>query len=214
MKTSDIVLALDPGKDNFAWAFVRGDGTVLETGMLKNTLNSFKLIHFTRGLLEFRKEMWALLTRHPIFVVVAERYQIRGSFGGKGESCEFVNLMLGMMITMTRLLRLKPHIVLMPASDWKNWLSFLMTGVRGGLEKTPDVFGYTEVTKAKSDRKRNPFPIKEHQFDAIGIGLYIVCKETAVKDPLVVVRGPAKKSVDAIWSGRRRSESVSRTCCP
>jgi hypothetical protein len=48
MKKTDLVLALDPGKEFYAWAVVRGDGTVIDTGMIKNLVNDFSYLHFGR----------------------------------------------------------------------------------------------------------------------------------------------------------------------
>lgn len=202
MQKTDLVLSLDPGKSDFAWAIVRGDGTVLETGMIKAPINEFNYIHRTRQIKAFTAEVVELLQRHTYFALVAERYQIRG-MGMIGEVCEFVNLMLGIVIAHARLLPDVPHIDLIPASQWKGWLSTVMYGKSGELDKSPDAYGYTQVTKqASKNTTRNVMHVKEHQFDAISIGLWFVAHEvedSTTPDQLLVTE-IAKACIDAIWA--------------
>jgi len=203
MKSTDVVLALDPGKDHFAWSIIDGTGRLLDTGMIRQPVKEFKFMFFRRHALSYVKEIRELLSRHQYFAVVAERYQIRG-MGSVGEVCEFVNLMLG--IVTAEVLRMPspaPHLDFMPAGVWKNWLSTVMLGDPGLLEKTPDAFGYPFVTKQASTRKvRGVLPIKEHQFDSIGIGLWFVAREAHVLDAYDMVANVTKPDVDRLWEER------------
>jgi hypothetical protein len=158
---------------------------------------------FRRQILAYTKEIQDLLSRHTYFAIAAERYQIRG-MGSVGEVCEFVNLMLG--IVTAEALRLpapRPHLDFMPAGVWKNWLSTIMLGDPGALEKTPDAFGYPFVTKQASSRAvRNVIPVKEHQFDAIGIGLFFVARETKNEDAYDMIVNATKPDLDRIYQER------------
>ena len=203
MKKSDIVLAMDPGKDWYAWSILDGEGHLLDTGMIKTPVHEFKFMFFRRQVLAFTKEIQDLLARHAYFAVVAERYQIRGT-GSVGEVCEFVNLMLG-IVTAEALHRPapRPHLDFMPAGVWKNWLSTVMLGASGLIDATPDVFGYPFVTKQASKRKvRGVLPIKEHQFDSIGIGLWFIAREVRVEDAYDMIVNVTKPDVDRIYQER------------
>lgn len=206
MTTNDLVLAFDPGKSDMAWAILRGDGELIDTGMISTPINEFNHLLLTRKIIAFTKEIEDLFSRHQYFAVAAERYQIRG-MGTVGEICEFVNLMLGIVVATARRQEHVPHIDLQPASQWKNWLSVVMHGKSGLIEKTPDVFGYFQVTKQASKRKvRDVLPIQEHQFDAIGIAAWFVAHEvrTDLPDQTLLLER-IKPGIDRIWAeGPRR----------
>lgn len=205
MKKTDLVLALDPGKEFYAWAVVRGDGTVIDTGMIKNLVDDFSYLHFGRQVAAYTREIQALLSAHTYFAVVAERFQIRG-MSTAGETCEFVNLMLGILTAHARMLPYRVNIDLQPATMWKSWLGRLAYGDAGAVENSPDVFGYPQVTKQTSKRKvRGIFPIKEHQFDAMCLGVWFAARETNsltnVAD-LEMIDVVAKASIDKLWASK------------
>lgn len=112
------VLGVDPGSRNMGFgvlqAKVGGKGLnyrVREVGMIQNTVKEMK--GDVRGdLQKFRKEFNAILRRHKVDVIVAERYMNRGIRGNTGE---LVGLMLG-VIAMSNV----QDVSFIPAAQWKN----------------------------------------------------------------------------------------------
>lgn len=142
------ILGLDPGKANFAFSVVKvmiakpSSFKVVETGMVENTVKDLTAV-ITDEANAFKKEIRAILRKHKVDVIVAERYMNRGRFGGN--TGEVVNIMIGLLVGLPVL-----DIAIIPAAQWKN--SF---NKKTNLE---------EVYKASS--------LVAHRVDATNIALY------------------------------------------
>ena len=113
-----MILCLDPGKDNFAFAVVSKKG-LISTGMFSNTINSFKEKEKLKKVKAFSKEVLAILNKYRITDVVAERYLVRGGQSKMGASCEFISFMLGYIERICIKRKIKLHLV--TPSVWKQF---------------------------------------------------------------------------------------------
>jgi Holliday junction resolvasome RuvABC endonuclease subunit len=155
-------MCLDPGKDNFAYAIVCGKG-LMKTGMLRNTVNSFSEKEHIEKVKLFQKEILSIVDRFKIDAIVAERYLVRSGQSKMGASCEYISYMLGFISKICRERNIELHLV--TPSVWKQFC------IRTFKEnpKTPltETFGFFGLSKNFSN-----VPLREHQFDAMGISLY------------------------------------------
>lgn len=175
------VLSCDPGKDNYAWAFVEvGTGRVVDTGMIAHTLSDLTFMQFVQQWRLHLVDVKKLLARSDVNIdaLVVERLTPRPGMGS-GAAAEYVNLMIGALYVLARLRGVGRIVPVMP-STWKGWLAALHNGSANSrsLESSPTALGFPQVVK--NERKSDNFPIKEHQFDAIGIGLWFVAHERFV----------------------------------
>lgn len=170
-----VVLACDPGKDNYAWAFVEiGTGCVVDTGMVAHTLCDLTFMQFVQHWRLHLADVKRLLGRNDVVfdALCVERLTPRPGMGA-GANAEYVNLMIGALYVLARLRGIKRIVPVMP-STWKGWLARTHNKERT-LESSPIAFGFPQIIK--NERKSDNFPIKEHQFDAIGIGLWFSAHE-------------------------------------
>ena len=162
-----MILALDPGKTHFAYAILSKKGLV-KTGMFKNTIKDLSLNDsLNKQIIRFINECKNYTNKYPIKYVVAERYQIRGKFGGtQGASCEVINLMLGII---AYLFRKRSNVYCITPALWKNYM--YKTYDFPNKTSLTEVFGFYGLSKNFST-----VPILEHQFDAVGIGVWAANK--------------------------------------
>ena len=157
-----MILCLDPGKDNFAFAVVSKKG-LISTGMFSNTINSFKEKEKLKKVKAFSKEVLAILNKYRITDVIAERYLVRGGQSKMGASCEFISFMLGYIGRICIKRKIKLHLV--TPSVWKQFC--IRTFEEKPKAPLTELFGFFGLSKNFSN-----VPIREHQFDAMGISLY------------------------------------------
>lgn len=202
MKKTDVVLSIDPGKDSYAWAYVTREGVVLDTGMILNTVDDVRYMKFLMVFPRYVREITALFKRNDVRIVsiCAERYTPRPG-AGAGANAEFVNLMLGALFVVGRVNRIYDVVPVMP-STWKGWLGRLATGV-AKIDSSSAIFGFPQVVK--NEKKSDNFAIKEHQMDAIGIGLWWSCNHELFRlepERQKKMLSNCIKSVKSIWKER------------
>lgn len=144
------ILSMDPGKANYAYSVIYMKGPtkfrVVESGMIANTITDLTG-EVGAATNKFAKEIRAIIRRHDIDLMVAERFQGRGL---KGNLSELVNVMIGI------LMMLRPPLVLLTASQWKN------SARRAGCV-------VDELYKLGKQYKPH---MKPHVIDATSIGIY------------------------------------------
>ncbi len=111
-----MILGLDPGKVNCAYAIVEmsksGKCTVIKTGMIEKTIPV--LTGNVRQLSKpFKKEIRIILKKFNVEAIFAERFMSRGRFNGA--SSEVINIMLGCLLSMKI-----EHVQLVTPAQWKN----------------------------------------------------------------------------------------------
>lgn len=205
-KKPTVVMSCDPGKDDYAWAFVEvSTGRVIDTGMIKRTLDDLTFLSFVQQWRHHIIEIRKILKRQDVEIsaLCVERLTPRPGMGS-GATAEYVNLMIGALYIQAKLKGIKLIVPVMP-STWKGWLGSLISGVKNDrkLESSPIAFGFPHVLK--NERKSDNFAIKEHQFDAIGIGLWcIACglepRNHHQKQDLLLFN--CKASLKALWKAR------------
>lgn len=180
------ILALDPGKEDFAYAFIVR-GRFKEGGMLSNPINNITDAVISKQIILFRRDVDALLNKcleYDVKIIVAERFQVRGRMNGA--SSEYINFMLGYIAALVpKGILFK---VILPAT-WKNALQALHKVPK--KTDTSKIFGFVGVTKTMGT-----LPITDHIFDALGIGYYY---SKCDFDKL-------KKSIHAHWKSNRPTE--------
>lgn len=161
-----MILALDPGKTHFAYAILSKKGLV-KTGMIHNVIDTFSEDNLTLQVIRFIREIKRLFFKYPIDIVVAERYQVRGKFGGMmGASCEYISYQLGIIGC---LFKKKAKLYSITPALWKNYM--YKTYDFPNKTSLTEVFGFYGLSKNFST-----VPILEHQFDAVGIGVWAANK--------------------------------------
>lgn len=188
-----MILCLDPGKDNFAYAVV-SKKKLIDTGMFSNTINSFSENDKCKKVKEFSKEIITLLNEYSVTDVVAERYLVRAGQSKTGASCEFISFMLGYIERLCKERKIKLHLI--TPSVWKQFC------IRTFKEKpkTPltETFGFFNLSKNFSN-----VPIREHQFDAMGISLYWFSKYNV---DVFRLRNKICKKLVKIWKRNKPKE--------
>jgi hypothetical protein len=204
MSKIDAVLSCDPGKESFAWAYIALDGTLIDCGTLKHPIDDMRAMQFLAQFPLFLAEVNRLFKRKDVKLraLVAERLTPRPGYGS-GATCEFINLALGALYVVSRLNRVK-HICPTMPSTWKGWLARLTTG-KSKLETSATAFGYPQVLK--NPRKTDNFGLYDHEFDAIGIGLWFVCNNELkpIANNLQLAKySKCLKSIKKMWNARVR----------
>lgn len=141
------ILALDPGKNNFAAAVCTVD---VKTGMKFKIIHTCMILNTVTDLTQdidkqaakFRQEIRILLKDYNIDYLVAERFIVRGRF--MGASSEFINFMIGSLSSI------KVEKKLITAAQWKN--------------------AFNKIYDLKEFYKQ--IPLVPHKVDAALIGLY------------------------------------------
>jgi hypothetical protein len=165
---------MDPGKSHFAWSILTHSGKVLDTGMIKNVIQDMSYLVFIAMIKNFSNEVASIICRKDINIthLAIERLTPRPGMGS-GATAEYVNVMIGIVYMTAKKHGVHRFFAVMP-STWKQWLSRAVFGKPAMFDASPQAFGFNQVVK--NEKKSNPFPIKEHQFDSIGLGLWSVIK--------------------------------------
>lgn len=119
MQPTIYVLAFDPGKVNFAWAYSKHSGqkyTVLKYGMLKHPVQNAGI----DSIRDFSEEITQLIQSLPeISYIVVERFQTRPRGGKRGGLLEYCNLMIGIVMYISAVANsISTYAV--TASTWKS----------------------------------------------------------------------------------------------
>lgn len=189
-----MILALDPGKTHFAYTILSKKKGIVKTGMIRNVIDTFSEDNLTLQVLRFIREIKRLFLKYPIKIVVAERYQVRGRFGGMmGASCEYINFQLGLV---SYLFRNKAKLYLITPALWKKYMYDKYDfPYKSSLT---EVFGFYGLSKNFST-----VPILEHQFDAVGIGVWAANKFWNVD-----LYKKCKKRLRKIWKKGKPTSKV------
>lgn len=148
-----IILALDPGTNNYGYAVISAQPNkrprVMRSGRIHTTVR-----FLNRGLLQQTREhsgvLQDLMETYAVTHVIAERYMSRRM---GGTTIEAVNLMIGVIAQLCVARGL--HLICIPASQWKNEIN---RNTPGFLEE--------EYREGRAHR------ITAHTIDASMIGLY------------------------------------------
>lgn len=135
------ILALDPGKINFAFA-VMDDKKVLETGYI-TCIKDLKRDAFEAESKGFRNRYFELLSKHEPDVVIAERFMARPG-GNGGVVGEYINIMLGILCTVNSSKGIPTELV--TSASWKNYLNSRY----GRVESMKEHFTHLSVHEADS----------------------------------------------------------------
>lgn len=189
------MLAMDPGKQYFAWSVVSGN-EVLGSGMLLNPVDTFSEDELYGKTMLFSNEFVKLVSRFPqITDVVAERFMVRSTM--MGANCEYISYMLGYAFSVCTARGIRLHLV-MP-STWKTYVARTFgLDTKLGL---PEVFGFTGLSKNFVG-----IPVMEHQFDSFGIAVWSLSKLYGL-DPWRL-RRMAFDWLDSAWESGRPDDNV------
>ena len=188
-----MILCLDPGKDNFAYAVVSKKG-LIDTGMFSNTINSFKEKEKRKKVKAFSKEILNILNKYELTDVIAERYLVRAGQSKTGASCEFISYMLGYIERLCIKRNIELHLI--TPSVWKQFC--IKTFKEKPQTPLTETFGFFGLSKNFVN-----VPIREHQFDAMGISLYWYNKENV---NVFKLRRKICKRLVKIWKRNKPSE--------
>ncbi len=203
------LLALDPGKSDFAWC-IADNKSIIKIGMFKKTVYDIRQLHITNVVGEFVRQITNLLEKYPkIDEVVVERFQPRPGRGG-GANAEYINIMNGIIALLCIQKGLKPNLV--QASTWKNHMSakydteFVKLPkskafTKSGKPRKPKKVKRTQAQRFefKITKQSKTAPIKDHEFDAVGIAQWRI--EIKTKKPML---NTFKKQLDKLWEKRSR----------
>ncbi len=143
-----MVMSLDPGKNNTAFAVTQFDlrtglrYKILETGMIESTLTDLTCDVIPQ-LKRFKKEVNGIVKHYGANVIIAERFMNRGMM--RGNSGEIISAMLGYLCSINI------HHEWITAAQWKNVFNKHCYDLK--------TF-YKEI------------PLVEHRIDASLIGIY------------------------------------------
>lgn len=165
----EIYLGCDPGKNNFYYAIFSTTRGVIETGQVP-TITTFDESEVGEQLINFQSFYLSLLSKHQYTHIIAERFQNRGSIG-KGSCEEYINAMLGIILSLTY--TANQHIHLVMAVTWKNYFK--------------KHFG-TNDTHILFEKQWN-----KHESDAIGMAIYYAIRHgNYSKDSINFLGSPFK----------------------
>ena len=156
------IIALDPGKVNFA-AAVMEDRKVLETRYLR-PVKSLLWDDFADEVKSFRDGYFKFLTEIEPDCVLAERYMARPGVQ-HGAVGEYVNIMLGIIGVVNASKGVPTHLV--TSAQWKNALTARYGDM--GTKGTRTFFPHLSV----------------HESDALGIAVYAMEAELGEKGKLL-----------------------------
>ena len=157
------IVALDPGKKNFAAATMEGR-KVVETRYLP-TIKSLLWDDFTDEVKSFRDSYFKFLTEVNPDCVLAERFMARPGVQS-GATGEYINVMLGIIAVVNASKGVPTHLV--TSAQWKNYISAR----------------YGEMPKTKGMRSHFPH-LSIHEADALGIAVYAMEDELDEKGKLL-----------------------------
>lgn len=151
------VVALDPGKDNFA-AAVLEDRNVIDVRYLE-PLQSLLWDQFTEASRRFRDSYFAYISEMEPDCVIAERFMARPGGGiRKGAVGEYINIQLGIIATVNSSKGIPTHLV--TPAQWKNALNSR----------------YGHVPRKKGFKHHFPH-LSVHESDALAIAVYVFEQE-------------------------------------
>lgn len=104
-----VILAMDPGRKNFAWAVRKG--TVEQVGWIEPIVDVTDDLAFCNDYIE-------LLIRFKPDFVVLERFMVRR--GGQSMLAESLNQMIGRLVILTRIYA-GVELIQVTSASWKNW---------------------------------------------------------------------------------------------
>jgi len=151
------ILAFDPGKANFAYA-VGQDGQLERFGFVTALLTDLT-VDVTGQVVRLADEFSAILKDARPDLIVAERFMARGKAPGMGAVSEFINLSLGVLVSVAAPLEVQ----VISAATWKNHWSHRYPQ-EGKFEMQACLEDGTRVYPG-GRRKR----LTTHESDAIGI---------------------------------------------
>lgn len=151
------ILAFDPGKANFAYA-IGQDGS-LETFGFVTALFTDLTTDLTGQAVRLADEFSALIKDARPDLIVAERFMARGKAPGMGAVSEFINLSLGVLVSVAAPLEVQ----VISAATWKNHWSHRYPS-ESKFEMQTCLENGTRVYPG-GRRKR----LTTHESDAIGI---------------------------------------------
>ena len=193
MKTKKLrVLALDPGKNEFAYCYLIGSKPK-HVGMFKKTMKDMKEQRFMFEVSGFVREYEKFMDGlGKIDFLVIERYMARPGKGG-GSVSEAINVMLGIIARYCH--RKGIHIIPISSAQWKNRFS-----KRHGGDTQAERYGFP-VSKTKKTE-----PVLDHEFDALGIGQWFCeCRPlTGSKAPSLNLMKLFRKRAQTLWTERLR----------
>lgn len=184
------VLALDPGKNEFAYCFSRA-GKIKNVGMFKHTLTDMREHRFMHEVKGFVQEVEKFIeSLGKIDIIVVERYTSRPGKGG-GSVSESINVMIGLLSRYCH----RKNIAIQPimSSQWKNRFR-----ARDKFDTQAERYGFP-VSKTKSTE-----PILDHEFDATGINQwYCECRPMrGVKPANRNLLESYRKQIAKLWKQR------------
>lgn len=194
-------LTIDPGKEFCAWCAIRGR-KILDFGMFVPTISNITELQVNSQVVGFKRSLRNLLQAFPkVKEIVIERFQPRPGMGG-GANAEYINIMIGVVLSECARLHLRSTPV--QASTWKNHMSLRYDpvipnnpkGKKKAREKR-EKRTHAERLGYKVSKTAKTCPIKDHEFDAIGIAQWVVEKRGNVK-----LLSIFKKQIDKVWRSR------------
>lgn len=197
------ILSLDPGKEFFAWCLVSDRGKVIDFGMMPKTITDIRDMYANSQVKKFRKAMRKLvLGFKDLHEIAMERFQQRPGKGG-GANAEFINIMIGVVATICVELNLR--VTLVQASTWKNHMASRYSPklpakpTKSGKPGRPTALKQTQAERYgyRVSKTSKTAPIKDHEFDAIGIAQWVIEKNLE-RDMMPTF----KKQLDSIWKAR------------
>jgi len=181
------VLGFDPGKHNFAYAVVRNERCV-DYGTVR-TVDDLGALSCPDQIARFRRDVDKIFRNHRFKgtdpfgdgdVVAFERMQHRPNLGG-GAVVEYINLMLGMIVSIAHDKRLR----LMPfsAATWKSHYAKMFNYQRGRFTMSTQKLSIrlpagskqktkTELVTGVLDGQDRAPALNPHEADAVGIACY------------------------------------------
>ena len=168
MTKKKLIIAVDPGRVNWAYSVLTTKGKILRFGLWKKTINQLKDIsEYNYDLIKFIKKTNTFFQRYKDceYVLVYERMVPR-SFNMKLNTAEIVNLCIGIFLGQSKHKELVP----LTAATWKNFCK-----------------------KTNLDIRTKTAPV--HVCDSIRMGLYFLIKQNFIdlKDAKSLVRKFDKK---------------------
>jgi|GEM_PF-4025117 len=174
------IIALDPGKQNFAYADIR-DGRCVKTGHVR-TITDLNHQRVTDQLACFRNDVEAAIEQAGCNDWLAfERMQHRPQLGG-GAVVEYINLMIGIAIDIAydRNISIYP----ITSRTWKDHFirqlhidrkRFTMATQKLTMKLPPGSKHKTrrELVQGVLDGQTRAQPLSPHEADAVGIGCYV-----------------------------------------
>ena len=114
-----VVLGIDPGVNNLGWCVTSSNGSIIEWGLLTETLTDLKKPDYIRI---FKKRIKPLIRTLNSYTVdndhkpdlIMERYMPRGM--RKGNQTERINILIGYLLGKVKY----SDVFMVPASSWKN----------------------------------------------------------------------------------------------